>query len=106
MSQSQQSFVVEAFRPSDADGIVRLFRTVYGDGYPIRLFYASEAVLAAHREGRYIYPAGLGRGDRRRPDLRFPGGGWAEARKPDRRFRTDRTGRDGRRFRAPSRAPF
>ncbi len=47
-----QAFAVGEFRPEDAEGIVRLFRSVYGEGYPIRTFYDPEAVTAANLEGR------------------------------------------------------
>lgn len=53
MPQEQEPFSVGGFRPGDADGIVRLFRAVYGEGYPIRLFYDPAAITAANREGRY-----------------------------------------------------
>lgn len=49
-----EDFTVGHFRPEDAEGIASLFRAVYGDGYPIRLFYDPEALRAANREGRYI----------------------------------------------------
>jgi hypothetical protein len=29
----REPFTVSSFRPEDADGIVRLFRDVYGEGY-------------------------------------------------------------------------
>ena len=51
--QEQEHFTVSSFRPEDADGIVDLFRDVYGEGYPIRLFYDPAAITAANREGRY-----------------------------------------------------
>ncbi len=51
---TQEKFEVGHFRPEDAQGITRLFHAVYGDGYPIRLFYDPEAICAANREGRYI----------------------------------------------------
>jgi len=53
MLQEQAPFTVGSFRPEDADGIVNLFRAVYGKGYPIRLFYDPAAITAANREGRY-----------------------------------------------------
>jgi len=49
-----EPFYVDEFRPEDAEGIVCLFRAVYGEGYPIRLFYDPEAIIAANREGRYV----------------------------------------------------
>ena len=49
----QGEYAVDRFRPEDAEGIVRLFRAVYGEGYPIRLFYDPQAIAAANAEGRY-----------------------------------------------------
>ena len=49
----EKDFEVSHFRPEDAEGIVRLFRNVYGEHYPIRLFYDPKAVVEANREGRY-----------------------------------------------------
>ncbi len=54
MPESQKPFVVDAFRPEDAAGIVSLFRAVYGEGYPIRIFYDAEAIIAANRDGSYL----------------------------------------------------
>ena len=51
--REQEPFTVDSFRPEDAEGIVRLFRAVYGEHYPIRLFYDPAAITAANREGRY-----------------------------------------------------
>ncbi len=46
-----QPYVVDLFRPEDAEGIVHLFRAVYGDGYPIRLFYDEKALTDANAAG-------------------------------------------------------
>jgi len=51
--QSKDDFSVDVFRPEDAEGIAQLFRTVYGEGYPFRLFYDPQALTAANAEGRY-----------------------------------------------------
>jgi hypothetical protein len=48
-----QKFDVGNFAQKDAPGIVRLFRSVYGEGYPIKLFYDEEALKEANAEGRY-----------------------------------------------------
>jgi len=48
-----EAFSVGDFRPEDAEGIVELFRTVYGDHYPIRLFYSPEEISVANQDGRY-----------------------------------------------------
>jgi len=53
-SPGQEAFTVDHFRPEDAEGIVRLFHAVYGEHYPIRLFYDPEAICKANAEGRYI----------------------------------------------------
>ena len=53
MIQEQDPFTIDYFRPEDAEGIVRLFRAVYGEDYPIRLFYDPTAIIAANEEGRY-----------------------------------------------------
>lgn len=51
--QAGTDFVTDFFRPEDAEGIVRLFQTVYGDGYPIRLFYDPQAIISANADGSY-----------------------------------------------------
>ena len=48
-SFGQETFTVDAFQPEDAEGLVRLFKAVYGDGYPIRLFYDAEAIRQANQ---------------------------------------------------------
>ena len=52
--QAQEPFTVGGFQPADAEGIVRLFRAVYGEHYPIRLFYDPAEIVRANCEGRYI----------------------------------------------------
>ncbi len=49
----KENFEVGSFRPADAEGIVNLFNAVYGDGYPIRLFYDPQAIIAANEAGEY-----------------------------------------------------
>ena len=46
-------FIVDNFRPEDAEGIVQLFREVYGEHYPIKLFYDPAALTEANRVGNY-----------------------------------------------------
>jgi hypothetical protein len=46
-------FTVDTFRHEDAEGMVSLFRKVYGEHYPIQLFYDPAAIIAANQEGRY-----------------------------------------------------
>jgi hypothetical protein len=42
-----QPFVIDTFRPEDAPGVARLFRTVYGEGYPVRLVYNPDQLINA-----------------------------------------------------------
>lgn len=53
LPETQETFAVDDFRPDDAEGIVRLVRAVYGDHYPIRLFYDPAEIIRANQEGRY-----------------------------------------------------
>ena len=48
----EEDYTVDYFRKEDAPGIVQLFRSVYGDQYPIRLFYDPAAITSANEEGR------------------------------------------------------
>ena len=48
---AEPAFAIGAFRPEDAEGIVALFRAVYGEGYPIRLFYDPQAIVRGNRDG-------------------------------------------------------
>lgn len=50
---ARENFEVGSFRPEDAEGIVRLFRTVYGEHYPIKLFYDPQAIIAVNDAGKY-----------------------------------------------------
>jgi hypothetical protein len=52
-SSSEEAFEVGFFRPEDAEGIVALFHSVYGEHYPIRMFYNPASIIAANEEGRY-----------------------------------------------------
>lgn len=49
-----QSFVVDLFCPEDADGVVHLFKSVYGEGYPIRTFLEAERLIEENAAGRTI----------------------------------------------------
>jgi len=47
------SFEVNLLGPGDAEGVVQLFRAVYGDDYPIKLFYDPAALITANKNGDY-----------------------------------------------------
>jgi len=49
-----QSFEIDLFRPEDAEGVARLFRTVYGEGYPIQKFIRPELLIEENAAGRTI----------------------------------------------------
>jgi hypothetical protein len=42
---------IDFFQPQDALGIVELFKEVYGEGYPIKLYYDSEALIQSNARG-------------------------------------------------------
>ncbi len=50
---TEEQIEIGFFRPGDAKGIVGLFREVYGDGYPIKVFYDEKALTDANAEGEY-----------------------------------------------------
>jgi GNAT superfamily N-acetyltransferase len=50
---AEEAIEVGYFRPEDADGIAALFRAVYGEGYPIKLFYDPQALTEANEKGTY-----------------------------------------------------
>lgn len=54
ITTQQEPFHVDKFRPEDAESLVSLFHEVYGDGYPIKLFYDPEAIIAANHDGNYL----------------------------------------------------
>lgn len=49
--QEQKPFTAEKFKPEVAEGIASLFSNVYGDSYPVRLFYDPQALIAANKDG-------------------------------------------------------
>jgi len=49
----KENFEIGHFRPEDAEGIVVLFHDVYGEHYPIRLFYDPRALISANENGEY-----------------------------------------------------
>jgi hypothetical protein len=49
----EEGFEVGRFKPEDAEGLVNLFLAVYGEHYPIRLFYDPQAIISANEEGSY-----------------------------------------------------
>lgn len=42
------------FRPGDAPGVARLFRRVYGDGYPVDIYYRPERLIEENAAGRVL----------------------------------------------------
>lgn len=46
-------FEVGSFRPEDAEGVAALFRAVYGEAYPVRIFYDPQALTEANSTGAY-----------------------------------------------------
>jgi len=50
----EELFTVDVFRPADAPGVAELFRTVYGEGYPMKTVYDPEALVAAFEAAENI----------------------------------------------------
>jgi len=48
-----ENIQIDVFRDGDGEGITALFREVYGEGYPVRLFYDPEAIARANAAGDY-----------------------------------------------------
>lgn len=49
-----QEIEIDFFRAEDAPGIARLFREVYGEGYPIRTYYLPERLIEENASGQII----------------------------------------------------
>lgn len=49
--RSDVQYTVDLLRPEDARGSVRVFQAVYGDDYPIRLYYDPQALTQANHTG-------------------------------------------------------
>ena len=46
----EKIFSVDLFRPEDAEGVVKLFTEVYGDGYPAKIVYDPERLIKAFED--------------------------------------------------------
>jgi len=51
---SSQEIEIDFFRIEDASGIARLFRQVYGEGYPIRTYYLPDQLIEENAAGHII----------------------------------------------------
>lgn len=51
---SGQDVEVDLMRPEDAAGVAALFRAVYHNDYPIKIYYDPRALIAANRKGEII----------------------------------------------------
>ncbi len=49
-----QTYEFDFFRPEDAEGVSQLFRTVYGDSYPIKTFIEPKLLIEENAAGRTI----------------------------------------------------
>ncbi len=50
---TEKAFEVGLMRPADAEGVARLFRSVHGEDYPIKIFYDPEKLTKANEQGDY-----------------------------------------------------
>ena len=51
---TREEIEIDFFRNEDAPGIARLFREVYGEGYPIRTYYLPDQLIAENAAGHII----------------------------------------------------
>lgn len=49
-----QEWEVDLFRPEDAEGVVKLFLSVYGKGYPVKTYLDPELLIRENAAGRII----------------------------------------------------
>jgi hypothetical protein len=49
-----QEWGVDLFRPEDAEGVVRIFRSVYGEGYPVRTYVEPHLLIEENAARRTI----------------------------------------------------
>ncbi|MBN1106361.1 MAG: hypothetical protein JXL84_23345 [Deltaproteobacteria bacterium] len=49
-----QDWEVDLFRPEDAEGVVRIFRSVYGAGYPVRTYVESRRLIEENAARRTL----------------------------------------------------
>ncbi|MDD5170883.1 MAG: hypothetical protein PHN75_18855 [Syntrophales bacterium] len=49
-----QTIEIDFFRPDDAPGVARLFHQVYGEGYPIDIYYRPERLIEENAAGRIL----------------------------------------------------
>ncbi|MFH1033540.1 MAG: hypothetical protein V1806_03455 [Pseudomonadota bacterium] len=49
-----QEVEIGLFRPQDAAGVAALFRAVYGEGYPVKVYYQPDQLIAAVERGDVI----------------------------------------------------
>ncbi len=62
MHDKEEAYVIEPgrkwkvdfFRPEDAAGVTRLFRMVYGDGYPVKTFTNPDLLMEENASGRVV----------------------------------------------------
>ena len=51
---ADEQIAIDAFHPDDARGVGELFRSVYGEGYPVKLVYEPEALVEAFNKHENI----------------------------------------------------
>lgn len=49
--EAGQKFIIDRFRPEDAEGIAHLFFAEYGAGYPFDTFYVPERIREENEKG-------------------------------------------------------
>ena len=52
--EKMQTIEIDFFRPEDGPGVGRLFRQVYGEGYPIDIYYDPDRLIEENAVGRVL----------------------------------------------------
>lgn len=52
--ESGQEVIIDMFRPEDAKGVTELFKSVYGEGYPIRAYVEPDILIQENFKGTII----------------------------------------------------
>lgn len=52
--QPAQPYAIDRFRPEDAEGVAQLFRSVYGDGYPVATYVEPALLIRENASGHVI----------------------------------------------------
>ena len=53
-NNKRSEIVLDQFRSEDAAGVAECFKKVYGEDYPIKIFYEPDELIEANKTGQYL----------------------------------------------------